>query len=711
MTSQLGQSRREREAQWSLVRPAARMAGVVFPDLTGPERLVCEAFPRGEWVDLREPGDTGTAGSWGPQREIRAGVLRALLLGAGETEPGYTPAIRLRGAWITGRLDLMGATVNWPLVCEYCEFESGIRFVEAITRTVRITGSRMPSFNGTRMRLDGILNLWRCVIGGVLRLDQAKITGEVCLRGTQAGAVAEPVPEPGAGAEAVAASGLTVDGGVECTGLIANGSVSLRTAKITGAVDLSGARVSCPGEHALAMDNAEIGGRLDCGGVIVDGELSLHNATVAGSVVLAGARLRNPGAEALSAGGVTIGGGAFLTEDFTAAGEIRLVGARLQANLTLAGASVSNPGGVAVNLDRAAIQVCHAEEMTCAGRFSLSGARIGAELGLRGAQLDGGEGIALAADNAVIDGRVALGQVRAHGEVNLRNAQVGRVVLITDAVLENPGGTACRLSGATVAGDVLCGGLTTRGGFRMTGARIGGGLNLDRVRLDNGAADALSARALQAAEIIFRPAAPVRGSVDFSHARVEIFRDDPACWPEQIRLDGLAYQALEPRLPARERLRWLTRDPGGHQPQPYQQLAAHYTGTGQPAQARAVLLARERRQRRALPLLPRVWGILQDVTLGYGYQPWRALAWLAAALAAGTVLFTVSPPHALTAGAPPFHAFVYTLDLLLPVVDLGLKHAYSPDGLALWLSYLLVAAGWVLVTTVAAAAARVLTRR
>lgn len=72
---------------------------------------------------------------------------------------------------------------------------------------------------------------------------------------------------------------------------------------------------------------------------------------------------------------------------------------------------------------------------------------------------------------------------------------------------------------------------------------------------------------------------------------------------------------------------------------------------------------------------------------------------------------TVSPPHALTAGAPPFHAFVYTLDLLLPVADLGLKHAYSPAGPALWFSYLLVAAGWVLVTTATAAVARVLSRR
>jgi hypothetical protein len=58
-----------------------------------------------------------------------------------------------------------------------------------------------------------------------------------------------------------------------------------------------------------------------------------------------------------------------------------------------------------------------------------------------------------------------------------------------------------------------------------------------------------------------------------------------------------------------------------------------------------------------------------------------------------------------------FNAVIYTLDLLLPVVDLGQKHAFDPAGAEQWLSYLLVAAGWVLVTTVAAGAARVLSRR
>jgi hypothetical protein len=60
---------------------------------------------------------------------------------------------------------------------------------------------------------------------------------------------------------------------------------------------------------------------------------------------------------------------------------------------------------------------------------------------------------------------------------------------------------------------------------------------------------------------------------------------------------------------------------------------------------------------------------------------------------------------------PHFNPVVYTLDLLLPVVDLGQKHSFNPAGFEQWFSYLLVAAGWVLATTIATAAARIITRR
>jgi hypothetical protein len=627
-----------------------------------------------------------------------------LLLGAAEAEPGYAPGVRLRGARITGRLDVMGATLNYPLVCEDCYFDEELRFVESSTRTVRIIGSRLPALNGTRMRLDGILNLWASEIAGVLRLDQARLSGQLCLRKATIGT--------GNGTEAVAAYGLTVDGGLDCAEMDARGSVGMEIAAITGSVDLTCARIICPGQRGLIMDRAVIG-RLDCRGMVVEGEMRMHNSRIGASMILASARLDNPDGVALSAGGLNAAGGLFFTESFTAIGEIRLYGANLAANLTVSGGTLRNSGGIALNLNQAVLAVFHGADLTCEGQISLIGVRISSDIDMNGAHLTGGGAhSALLADRAVIEGALILTGLRAHGEIGLRTIRVGQRVLLQNAQLDNPGGTALRLSRAQVAADVFCDGMDCAGGIRLAGATIGGELSFKGTRIRNAGGIALDAPALEAGELSLLLAEPAQGLVDLHHARIKILRDDPGCWPAMLGIDGLTYEALEPRLPARQRLQWLARDPNGHQSRPYEQLAAHYTAIGQPAEARQVMYASERIRRQAKTPLTRTWSVLQDITIGYGYQPWRAVAWLVILLAAGSLIFAIAPPPPLGPGtAPHFNAVIYTLDLLLPVVDLGQKHAFNPAGAEQWLSYMLIAAGWVLVTTVAAGAARVLSRR
>src|SRR5215471_15614676 len=192
--------------------------------LTGAEKALQAAFPRGAWLDLRagvaDLDESAGGQSWGPKRTVRAEVITGLLLGAFEAAPGYFPAVRIRGAKITGRLDLMGATTGYALVCEGCWFEQPLRFVEATTKTVRIVTSHMPGMNCARMRADGLINLYGSVINGLLRLDQADITGEIFLMGTRVG------DDTG---EAIAAKGLTVEGDMQCTdGFSSHGPINLR---------------------------------------------------------------------------------------------------------------------------------------------------------------------------------------------------------------------------------------------------------------------------------------------------------------------------------------------------------------------------------------------------------------------------------------------------------------------------------------------------
>ena len=497
--------------------PDAHNESVNPAELTEAEQLLWKAFPRGAWVDLgRSPA--------GKPAVIRAEVMSALLLGAVPAEPGSAAGMRLRGATVVGRLDLTGGTAEQPLVCESCKFDTELSFVDGSVRTVRILDSELPGLDATRLRLDGILDLTGSSIAGCVRLEHAKVSGQLRMRSSRVGA----------GSEAVAATGLSVDGDVDCSRMEARGGLTFPSANVVGTVDLTGTRITSPGGRGLVLSHATIGGKLECPNLAVTGETRANNCRVGAQVSMNAARLHNPGKVAFFAGGLTVVGGAFF-RGVSATGEFRLIGAHLAANLTLSGGTFDNPGGVAVNLEGAVV--------------------------------------------------------------------------------------------ASVYGD------------------------------------------------------------------------------------GLTYQGLYPRLPAGQRLSWLARDPGGHQPQPYEQLAAHYTAIGQPAQARDVLYARERIQRRGKGPASRTWSLLQDITVGYGYRPRRALGWLALLLAAGSIVFSVAPPPVLASvSAPHFNGVVYTLDLMLPVVNLGQKYAFNPGGPEQWLSYFLIAAGWTLATTVAAGLARVLRR-
>jgi hypothetical protein len=145
-------------------------------------------------------------------------------------------------------------------------------------------------------------------------------------------------------------------------------------------------------------------------------------------------------------------------------------------------------------------------------------------------------------------------------------------------------------------------------------------------------------------------------------------------------------------------------------PQPYEQLAAAYRRIGHDADARSVLHVKEQHRHQQSPLLVKLWGLLQDVTTGYGYRPARAGLWLIALLALGTTIFSFHPPVPLRSGAPAFNPFFYTLDLLIPVVTYGQQAAFGSKGTYQWLAYGLMTAGWLLATTIITGITRTLYR-
>lgn len=143
-------------------------------DLTGAERLVRDAFPHGERVDLRvgDPAldDPALGAGWGASRTIRAEVIRGILLGGGLTaEPGAVAAVRVVGARISGGLDLVHAELPCPVYLERCWFEESLDLRWAVARYFDLSWSCLPGLMADDLRVDGQLVLSGCQINGTSR--------------------------------------------------------------------------------------------------------------------------------------------------------------------------------------------------------------------------------------------------------------------------------------------------------------------------------------------------------------------------------------------------------------------------------------------------------------------------------------------------------------------------------------------------------------
>jgi hypothetical protein len=115
-----------------------------------------------------------------------------------------------------------------------------------------------------------------------------------------------------------------------------------------------------------------------------------------------------------------------------------------------------------------------------------------------------------------------------------------------------------------------------------------------------------------------------------------------------LAVDGLVYAGLPVGSTVAEWLAALRYRAPHYSAQPYQQLAAATRAAGHDGDTRRVLMAQRRDQirRSALTAVPeRTWAKTTGILLGYGYQPWRALLYLIAVLAAAVTLAIIAGGH------------------------------------------------------------------
>jgi hypothetical protein len=358
-----------------------------------------------------------------------------------------------------------------------------------------------------------------------------------------------------------------------------------------------------------------------------------------------------------------------------------------------------------------------------------------------------------------LDGDLDMSRSCIAGRVDLRSARIGGSVLLDDAQIISAGFDRAALwaDHLEVREHLDARRLRISGGTRLINAHAGTRINFEGARIalhtpteplvhplrSNDGTSAglelaltLAGATAESVWLNFEDRPP--GKVRLAGMQVRTLYDHPDSWPRAIDLTGFSYQQLigrrpkpnpependtrqrqvpeDPRgfehdVPIEQRLAWLRRN-APFSPEPYERLASFYRLVGREADARRVLLHKERRQRSHKAAWRRPGGHLLDALVGYGYQNWKAVLWLLALWGAGTITFLLHPPTPLHADAAPNgNAVFQALDLLLPVVDLGQDGAWRYTGIASYVSTFLILSGWTLTTAVIAGLSRLLNPR
>lgn len=172
-------------------------------------------------------------------------------------------------------------------------------------------------------------------------------------------------------------------------------------------------------------------------------------------------------------------------------------------------------------------------------------------------------------------------------------------------------------------------------------------------------------------------------------------------------------------VPAEKSLRDLHERSPQFVPRHYDRLAAAYADEGYEADAEQVLMEKERRRyaaradrRRWSAAGVRMWSLIQRVTVGYGYRPSRLLVWVVLLTVAGTVWFSYHRAMEVNADDNSvWSPLLVSVDLLLPVVDLGQDGRWSFDRPSMWIASALSVAGWTMTAAALACLPRGLRRR
>lgn len=376
---------------------------------------------------------------------------------------------------------------------------------------------------------------------------------------------------------------------------------------------LGGEEGAQPHEKGIRLQGAWVIGTLDLEGCRIPRDLGLKKcrfdnapilrSAIVDSVFLDGSVIPGLHADLIEARGTVSLRGALIT------GEVLLEGGRIGGNLDCNGAVIDAPKEHAIHAEDLEARGVLLRGANVKGSIRLSGARLSADLDGFNLRVTCNDRPAIDAGAIETRGSVVLRSARVEGTVRLVSARISSDLILQNATLTNPAQAALQLNNATIVGVMM--------------------LN-DRAR--------------------------VSGILDLTGATIGTIHDTITAWPDQgdLLLNRCLYQSIvQGPVDAATRIAWLALQSPGRWgedfwPQPYEHLAKVFRELGHDDDARRVLIAKERLQRRARRNRApnRAWRYLLSatnavlaVTLLYGRQPLLVFAWLFFFWLAGGVMF------------------------------------------------------------------------
>lgn len=442
--------------------------------------------------------------------------------------------------------------------------------------------------------------------------------------------------------------------------------------------------------------------------------VDLQRSRISGQLRMPSARVANTRGPALNASGATLANNVLLNHGFEAigkgpAGTIRLLRSNIFGQLSMHGAVVTNDSGPALTLD--AIKVdggvfladgfC-AEGKGPLGTVRLLHAKIENQLTLNGAVLRNESGPALVAEGLSVSGTLFFGGgFEASGDsdraaILMQDISLAGLLHLRDSTVRNAAGPAIICIRSTIGSDAILStdfvaqGRSKTAAVRLSGTRVEGALSMRGAQIYNSLGPALSTAGLQVGGDLLldgdfcatRPSPGIAVNIDQTRIVGSILVSNPSIARAVAGLswsvDGLTYSSY-PGPGFASWLKLLKKGTPEYRPQPYQHLAGVGRASGHESDAKKTLITQlnDRTARGHLSRPARAWSRFTRFSLGYGYQPWRALIGVAA-VALAAILLLLCNPDATYQTAPghpcnPVQQIKVAIDLVIPLIRTNVR--------------------------------------